>query len=314
MLLTHTDNLAEVICKSDLVTTPELDKYRLRFNLVWKLFICGLCEEGIPFRSLNTHLSASELSRWTVPEDGTQGRQAHVATGHLPCTKIDPRTVRGKQFFERIGKTLVKAGFISSTEEIADGHNNDWHSNFPTFPTYPVEGIRVTRGFTCATCGHSVRSPESRSKHHLETSCRNTQFEECFVQTFAEQPIKFFPVAVTSLATNIVSDAPTKPDAPQLLQRAKARLLAGVPIVAKVSAQTLLPIYINSGIERWIQRFDRSALPGLLPKVPQASGRAPRRFAHLWRAVLDLFITDMKKLEGDELHHTICHLLTNATP
>ena len=42
---------------SDLVTTSEIDKYNLVFNLRWKLIIYSLCQEGLLLQSVTTFLS-----------------------------------------------------------------------------------------------------------------------------------------------------------------------------------------------------------------------------------------------------------------
>ena len=41
---------------SDLLTSSELDKYKLAFNLKWKLIVCSLCQKGLLLQSVTTYL------------------------------------------------------------------------------------------------------------------------------------------------------------------------------------------------------------------------------------------------------------------
>jgi hypothetical protein len=312
---------------SNLETTPELDKYKLAFNLKYKLFICLLCQEGLPFRSVTTHLQAKTLKRWSEIE----AKHVKCETGHLPCpefNKVD--SAISKTFRNTLVQSLIDAGHITSIVDIADASGpTEWHEKFPDRPDQlgvqydhitpePIEGIKSRSGFYCYECNYGSSIMKTIRSYHSD---KNVSYAghivvQCHIQTFSEIFPKFFPAAyIPKDQQNIAPDSSPDLTIHQLLQRAKSRVLSKVPTVVQSPSHILLPIYSNSGIDRWLMRFDRTALPGLLPEVPHSSKKCtPEAFIRLWHITLELFIEDMTKIKEVDVHHTVLHHLTNATP
>jgi len=99
-----------------------------------------------------------------------------------------------------------------------------------------------------------------------------------------------------------------------LLHLEKSRLLSQIPSLGKSATdRRALPIFVDSGIEGWLDQFDWSTLSSQFPQCPAAGKRSmPKSYMRLAKANFILFGEDVKALSDS--HHLICHAITNAMP
>jgi hypothetical protein len=298
---------------SDLVTTTLLKDYGLEFNKCWKLIICKSCKEGLPLRSVPEHLTATTLSRW----DKSIGKKAFITTNHKPIPSMKTNSAAAKTFIDQLVQSLINKEYILSKEDILDACSSpDWVKCFSSLPHEPVEGIAVFDGWIDNDSGHAGRNRRGvlgANKSHGQK--KTVKPEKCFIQTFSETYPKFFPV--NSESTRKEEEVLEEPELQpiELLRLEKSRLLSQIPSLGKSATdrRALLPIFVNSGIEGWLSQFDRSHLPAQFPQCPPAGKKStPTTYTRLAKANLILFGEDMKAL--NDIHHSIRHMITNATP
>jgi len=294
---------------SDLVTTPLLEEHGLAFNKCWNLMICRSCKEGLPLRSVPEHLMAEELSRW----DKSVNKKAPITTNHIPVPPMRTGSVAARAFIDKLAQSLISSGYILSKGDVMDGGSSpEWVKQFPSLPHKPVEGIRVFDGWIDDS-GRALRRRNGFSASKKSITRKTPIIKPCFLQTFTETYPNLFPVR----ATRKEEAAPEHPalEPMDLLRLEKSRLLSQIPSLGKSATdrRALLPIFVDSGIEGWLDQFDRSMLYSQLPQHPAAGKKStPKSYARLAKADLILLGEDMKALS--ESHHSICHAITNATP
>lgn len=290
--------------------TPLLEEHGLVFNKRWNLMICRSCKEGLPLRSIPEHLRATELSRW----DKSIGKKAPITTNHIPVPPMRNGTVAAKVFINQLAQSLIIGGHIRSKDDILDaGSTPEWVKKFPSLPHNPVEGITVFRGWIDDS-GRAMRTRNGFWASNKPIARKKTPIlKKCFIQTFTEIYPNFFPVR----SAQNEEEAPKQPalQPMDLLRLEKSRLLSQIPSLGKTATdrRALLPIFVDSGIEGWLDQFDRSTLYSQLPQCPEAGKRStPKSYTRLAKANLILFGEDVKAL--NDSHHSIRHAITNATP
>lgn len=294
---------------SDLVTTPLLEEHGLSFNKHWNLIICRSCKEGLPLRSVPAHLMAQELSRW----DKSVDKKAPITTNHISVPIMKTGSVAARVFIDKLADSLISSGYIRSKGDILDASSSpEWVKQFPSLPHKPVEGIAVFCGWVDDS-GRALRKRNGFGTSNKLVTRKTPIIKPCFLQTFTETYPHFFPVR----STQNVEVAPEQPalEPMDLLRLEKSRLLSQIPSLGQSATdrRALLPIFVDSGIEGWLDQFDRSTLCSQLPQCPAAGKKStPKLYARLAKADLILLGEDMKALS--ESHHSICHAITNATP
>lgn len=257
---------------------------------------------------------AAELFRW----DKSIGGKAPITTNHIPVPPMKNGTAAAKLFISQLAQSLINGGYISSKDDILDaGSNPEWVKKFQFLPREPVEGITVFDGWVDGSgFALSARNGFSSANAHKKTKFKT--IKESFVQTFSETYPKFFPVRHGHGSTQLEEEeAPTQLalQPMDLLRLEKSRLLSQIPSLEKsaTDCRVRLPIFVDSGIEGWLDQFDRSTLYSQLPQCPAAGKKStPISYTRLAKANLILFGEDVKAL--NDSHHSICHAITNATP
>jgi len=290
--------------------TPLLEEHGLVFNKRWNLMICRSCKEGLPLRSIPEHLMAAELSRW----DKSIGKKAPITTNHIPVPPMRNGSAAAKVFINQLAQSLIIGGHIRSKDDILDaGSTPEWVKKFSSLPHNPVEGITVFDGWIDDS-GRALRTRNGFSGSNKPIARKKTPIiKKCLIQTFTETYPNFFPVR----STQKEEEAPKQPalQPMDLLRLEKSRLLSQIPSLGKSATdrRALLPIFVDSGIEGWLDQFDRSTLYSQLPQCPAAGKRStPKSYTRLAKANLILFGEDVKAL--NDSHHSIRHAITNATP
>lgn len=270
--------------------------------------ICRSCKEGLPLRSVPEHLMAQELSRW----DKSADRKAPTTTNHIPVPPMRTGSVAARVFNDKLAQSLINSGYIRSKDDIMDGGSSpEWVKQFPSRPHKPVEGILVFDGWIDDS-GRALRKRNGFSASKKPTT-RTPIIKPCLLQTFTETYPNLFPVRATQKEEAALERPALEPM--DLLRLEKSRLLSQIPSLGKSATdrRALLPIFVDSGIEGWLDQFDRSTLHSQLPQCPAAGKKStPKSYTRLAKADLILLGEDMKALS--ESHHSICHAITNATP
>jgi hypothetical protein len=288
--------------------TPLLEEHGLVFNKVWNLMICRSCKEGLPLRSIPEHLTASELSRW----DKSIGKKARTITNHIPVPPMKVRSAAARSFINQLAQSLISDGYIQSKDDILDAASIvEWVAKFPSLPVEPVEGIAVFDGWVNDS-NHVVRNKRGLSSNK---GTKTPIMTKAFVQTFTETYPKLFTVQY--IQKEELEEAPKQLmlQPMDLLHLEKSRLLSGIPALIQSSTdrRALLPIFVDSGIENWLNQFDRSTLSSQFPHCPTTGKNStPKSYTRLAKASLILFGEDIKALSDG--HHSIRHAITNATP
>lgn len=296
--------------KSDLVMTPLLEEYGLVYNKHWNLIICRNCKEGLPLRSVPEHLMAVELSRW----DSSIGKKAITSTKHIPVPPMRGGSAAAKGFINQLVQSLIDGGYIGSKDDILDAASTpEWVKKFQSLPNKPVEGIAIFDGWIDSS-SHAQRSRRGLSSINKPGPKKKPIIKRCFIQTFTETFPNFFPVHPTQeeeeKAPKQVALQPM-----DLLLLEKSRLLSGNSslINSATDRRALLPIFVDSGIEGWLDQFDRSTIFSQFPQCPAAGQNStPKSYTRLAKANLILFGEDMKTLS--DIHHSVRYAITNATP
>ena len=253
---------------------------------------------------------APELSHW----DKSIGKKALITTNHIPVSSMRTGSAAARAFNDQLAQSLMTSGYIHSKDVILDaGKAPEWAKHFSFLPRKPVEGIAVFDGWIDDS-GHALRNKRGFSTTTKQIAQKKTPIiKECFIQTFTEIYPNFFPVRSTQKAEEAQEQPPREPM--DLLRLEKSRLLSQIPSLGKSTTdrRALLPIFVDSGIEGWLDQFDRSTLYSQLPPCPAAGKKStPKSYTRLAKANLILFGEDMKAL--NDSHHSIRHAITNATP
>ena len=253
---------------------------------------------------------AAELSRW----DRSIGKKAPTPTNHIPVPPMRSSSAAARVFVNQLAQSLISGGYIRSKGDILDaGSTPEWVKKFPSLPHKPVEGIAVFDGWIDDS-GRALRTRNGFSGSNKPIARRKTPIiKKCFIQTFTETYPNFFPVRYTQKKEEASKQPTLQPM--DLLHLEKSRLLSQIPSLGKSATdrRALLPIFVDSGIEGWLDQFDRSTLSSQFPQCPAAGKRStPKSYMRLAKANLILFGEDMKTLSDS--HHSICHAITNATP
>ena len=260
----------------------------------------------MPFHSVPEHLMATEISRW----DKLIGKRVPI-----PITPMKNSSVAAKLFINQLAQSLKTGGYIRSKDDILDaGSRREWVEKLLSLPRKPVEGITVFDGYIDES-GYTLRARNGFSVSTSPTEEDDPIIKKCFIQTFTETYPKFFPVHYNQKE----EEAPTRTQPAlqpmDLLCLEKSRLLSQIPSLRKsaTNRRALLPIFVDSGIKGWLDQFDRSTLYSQFPQCPAAGRKStPKSYTRLAKANLILFKEDLKAL--DDSHHSIRHVITNATP
>ena len=144
---------------------------------------------------------------------------------------------------------------------------------------------------------------------------KKTYYQEVFYPDLHRNLSLFFPVCYNQKE----EEAPTRTQPAlqpmDLLHLEKSRLLSQIPSLKKSATDrhTLLPIFVDSGFEGWLDQFDYSTLYSQFLQCPAAGRKStPNSYTRLAKANLILFGEDLKAL--NDSHHSIRHAITNATP
>jgi hypothetical protein len=250
-------------------------------------------------------------------------------SGKLPSTKA---------FSKFIIESLISKGHIVSKEDIRDAPNQfAWKTlplpNFSGKKRPQVLGLRLfTNVVQCTVlmeddsnkviCGHISPSSASMRDHiyRIHGSGYRQQWQLTTAQTLTEDKswMHYFEVSSEALpceAALHMTLTLTDPSgfdvatARELLQQTTATYTHDLHVVPDQDVKTVLPTFIETGVDQFLQQFNRTTLRKKYDPNPDKA-----MYSTLRALVVDTYSDNIKQLVEERLPNNILLHVTNCTP
>ena len=322
---------------SDIVTTPFLRAYSLAFNTVFKLIICEKCRSGWSLAHIHSHLRNTNMQvfkKQNSRDEEIRWAQVTVAADHNPSVQ---KMAAKPKFQAAIIDSLKKEGYIMDDAEIRqEAESSEWtNASIPGLDDehrliHPIQGIDIfddCYGCPISNCRYIARNKVMLSKHRsgvhnvaggrdfqslVRKSIQAQTLTEMngFVNLFEVLPQSSVFVLPTSHSVGVSGSNMPNVDVVSLLRQKKADIIHSLNIPVTDDVRTLLPVFVNSGIHKFLHKFDSMALLSLL-NVPN-NKNPPLAFKRLRQMLVSSFWDDLKLFEN--INSTVLNLITNCTP
>jgi hypothetical protein len=318
--------------QSDVVTTEVLEHYGVSFNTLYKLLICTSCGEGFPLRSLYTHLAKDGANRQNWDSALRCWKKTAVVYENHTSGRLETRN----KFKVKIIKSLISAGYIAEEGEIRDADSSTSWKDLPlpgfTGTLRPqVAGLRTFHQATqCAVpdssggliCGYISTSMKSFRNHLSKYHGRGhiTERQEVVAQTLNEDWgwQEYFEVSPEAPSTFDQTINPNDPidasgfnleAAHGLLHQTTATYMDELDVVPDLDIRTILPVFVETGIDQFIQQFNRKNFRKFFDPDPD-----DLLYATLRLLIIETYKEGITLLQLSKVPSNILLFMTNCTP
>lgn len=316
----------------DVITTPVLADYGVSFNTLYKLLICTSCAEGFPLRSLYNHLKKDGAKRPNWDGALKCWRATEVVYENHPSKRLENR----KKFKEKIVKSLISEGHITEEGEIRDAGGPTFWKDLP-FPEFtgelppPVVGLRTfPQAIQCTVeqddgtkCGY-ISTAKSSFKNHMNLRHgpgHSQEYRDVVAQTLNESWVEYFevlPVAPLSMFDQTANPIDTSgfnlEAAHGLLHQTTAAYMNDLNVVPDLDVRTILPVFVETGIDQFIQPFNRKNFRKFFDPDPENAIYAILRHLILETYKEGINVLQQRGSTPSQIPSNIFLLMTNCTP
>lgn len=302
----------------------------MSFNTLYKLLICTSCAEGFPLRSLPTHLKKDGAKRPNWDSAIKCWKQTEVVYENHPSRGLD------NKFKVRIVESLISEGYIAEEGEIRDTNSSTSWRDIP-LPEFTGElrpqvvGLRTfPQAIQCTVpdggviCGY-ISTSMSTFRNHLhdchgrghiterqavvaQTLNKNKSWQK-YSEVSPEAPLSTFD-QTTNPGNNPIDATGFKLEAARrLLHQTTTTYMNDLNVVPDLDIRTILPVFVETGIDQFIQPFNRKNFRKRFDPDPDDS-----IYTILRRLILETYKEGINVLQHGKIPSTIFLLMTNCMP
>lgn len=177
-----------VLAAKDVIEPPWLKRYDLAYNTVHNVIICTICQQGLPFARVFTHISNGPqvIDQWSTKDSRWISSKKNIP-GHYY------KNITQDNFESELKKLLKDYGSIRFLEDTLE-ERKKWREYRPKRVENkftPITGLRVYYpAYSCNHCDYAALQPSSIAKHgqcfHNNITV-NERFSKSHVQTLCNQ-------------------------------------------------------------------------------------------------------------------------------